>query len=426
MRIRFIYPAWQRLEPQTHYVLPPLGVAMAAELTPSCHEVSIEDDNIAPVDAAASADLVGISLMLAAQAPRAFAIADAYRRRGVPVVIGGLSARPLADACAGHADAVVLGEAEGVWPALVRDASQGRLRPLYRREGHVPPREFAVPRRDLLDAARYAYRGLPMMELLETSRGCRFACPQCQVPALSGTRLRARPLRATVEEATAIAGERVFIVDNSPEQDEAYEKRLFRALAGLGKRWVSHSISDTPEILRLAERAGWWFVLQTVTAPSPRVRERIRRYHDHGIAVGAFVTFGLDEHGPDSFGRIVDFLKAARVDTAEFNILTPYPGTPLFGRLKREGRLLHEDWGLYNSGNVVFRPKRMSQARLARGVNWAWQEYYREQSQAERMFRIYRKIARLKDFKPEAGPSRRVIPYQSAGTDALWGRAVRP
>lgn len=425
MIIRLIYPAWQRLEPQTHYALAPLGAALVAGLTPRGHEVSLRDDNIHPVRARRDADLVGISLMLVCQAPRAFAIADAYRRLGVPVVIGGLSAGLLADDCRRHADAVVEGEAEGVWPGLVRDASLGRLRPLYRRSGLARPREFGRPCRGLLSPVDYSYRGLPMMELLETSRGCGLGCPQCCVPGVKGGHLRLRPLSATVADAERIAGDRVFIVDNSLEQDEAYERRLFRALAGLGKRWVSHSISDSPGILRLAQRAGWWFVLQTVTGPSPRLRERIRRYREHGLAVGAFVILGLDEHGPDSFRRIVDFLRETQVDTAEFNILTPFPGTPLFARLEREGRLLHRDWGDYHTGSVVFRPKRMSAGRLLRGFRWAWEEFYREESQAEMMSRVYRKV--LADgWRPVAGTGRKVIPHQRAGREALWGRGAVP
>jgi radical SAM superfamily enzyme YgiQ (UPF0313 family) len=423
MRIRLVSPAWQRLEPQTHYALAPLGAAMVAGLTPRSHEVLICDDNIRPVRARRDADLVGISLMLVCQAPRAFAIADAYRRLGVPVVIGGGSAGLLADACRRHADAVVVGEAEGLWSEVVRDARRGRLRPLYRRSALARPRQFAVPRRGLLSPADYSYRGLPMMELLETSRGCSLSCPQCCVPATQGRRLRMRPVAATAAEAARLSGDRVFIVDNSLEQDEAYERRLFGALAGLGKRWVSHSISDSPALLGLAARAGWWFVLQTVTAPSPRLRERIRRYQDHGLAVGAFVILGLDEHCPDSFRRLVDFLQESRVDTAEFNILTPFPGTPLFARLKAEGRLLHEDWGRYNTGHVVFRPRRMSAQRLRQGFLWAWEEFYRESSQAEMMSRVYRK-ALAPDWRPAAGPGRKVIPHQRAGRGALWGRVA--
>lgn len=425
MRIRLISPAWQRLEPQTHYALAPLGAAMVAGLTPRGHEVSLRDDNIRPVRARRDADLVGLSLMLVCQAPRAFAIADSYRRLGIPVVIGGLSAGPLAEDCGRHADAVVVGEAEGVWPEVVRDARRRRLRPLYRRPELARPREFAVPRRDLVNPADYSYRGLPMMEPLETSRGCGLACPQCSVPGVKGDHLRTRPLAATAAEAASLLGGRVFIVDNSLEQDEAYEKRLFGALAGLGKRWVSHSISDSAELLKLAARAGWWFVLQTVTAPSARLRERIRRYHDHGLAVGAFVTLGLDEHGPDSFRRIVDFLQETKVDTAEFNLLTPFPGTPLFARFKSEGRLLHEDWGRYNTGSVVFRPQRMSARRLLRGLHWAWREFYREQSQAEMMSRIYRKVL-ARDWRPSAGAGGKVIPHQRAGRQALWGRGTAP
>ena len=422
MRIRLVYPSWQRIQHQTHYVLPPLGVATVAALTPAGHEVSIADENVAPVDASAPADLVGISVMLISQLPRAFAIADEYRGRGVPVVIGGLSASCLPAECGRHADAVVVGEAESVWDRVVADAQQRRLQPLYRREGFSRPEEFPVPRRDLLDPRHYTFRGLRMMDLIETSRGCRFGCLPCQVPYLCGRRIRPRAVADVVAEMRSLTCERVFVVDNSLEQDEDYQRRLLPAMAGMGKSWVSHPITARPDILKLAVRAGWWLVYQSVLGPSPRIREKVRRYHDHGIAVEATILFGLDEHGPDIFRRTVDFLREADVDIAEFTVLTPFPGTPLFDAMKRDGRLLHEDWARYNAESVVFRPARMSPEELQQGYLWAWEEFYREQSQAAHMFRLLRRLPSLRDWRPEAQAPDRVIPHQKAGPRAVWGR----
>lgn len=422
MRIKLVYPTWQRIQYQTHYVLPPLGVTVVAALTPAGHEVTITDENVAPVDYDEPVDLVGISTMLVAQAPRAFKIADEFRSRGVPVVLGGLTVTCLPELSSRHADAVVLGEAEGVWPRLVEDFARGGMKPVYQREGFADASEFPVARRDLLDPSRYTYRGVRMMDLIETSRGCRFGCFPCQVPYVAGKHHRVRDVEAVVDEMAAIECDRVFIVDNAMEQNEDHERALFKAMPRAGKSWVAHPISAKPDILELAARSGCWFVYHAIFGESDKIREKIRMMHEFGIAVQGTILLGTDNHGPDIFKRMVDFLLDCDLDLAEFTVLTPFPGTPFFDEMKKAGRLLHEDWGLYNAENVVFRPARMTPLQLEDGYRFMWESFYKEESQPAKMFRLYRRLVDRQGWSPPiAPPEARPVPNQTAGLGALWG-----
>jgi radical SAM superfamily enzyme YgiQ (UPF0313 family) len=401
VRISLVFPKWERLPMQTPFVLPPLGVAVVAGLTPKGHEVSIIDENVAPVDFKEKLDLVGVGAMLTCQVPRAFAIADSFREAGVRVVLGGQAVTRLASEAGQHADAVVLGEAEGVWPSVVADAMRGRLKHVYRSQGLPEGPQIAGPARDLLVHPGYSYRGLRMMDLLETSRGCRFDCFFCQTPGLAGRAFRPRDLDAVAAELAGIPGERVFWVDNSPEQDEAHEREMFRLLKSSRKRWVSHSISSKPDIVKLAASSGCWYLYLPVWGVSDVFRQRVRLLRDHGIGVEATAIFGLDGHGPDVFKRMVDFLLELSVELAEFTVLTPFPGTRMFDDMKSSGRLIHEDWGRYNAGRAVFKPAKMTPEKLEAGCRWAWEEFYAEVPQRLRMARLLRGV--LPAWSPEPG-----------------------
>jgi radical SAM superfamily enzyme YgiQ (UPF0313 family) len=422
MRVKLVYPTWQRIQYQTHYVLPPLGITVVAALTPSRHQVTITDENVEPVDFDEPVDLVGIGTMLVSQAPRAFAIADEFRRRGVKVVLGGLTVTCLPELARQHADAVVLGEAEGIWPKVLEDAERGELKAVYKREGFADPSEFPVPRRDLLKPQAYTYRGVRMMDLIETSRGCKFGCFPCQVPFVAGKAHRTRDIETVVDEMAALECDRMFIVDNALEQTEDHERALFKAMPRAKKSWVSHPISCVPDILDLARESGCWFVYHAIHDTTPKLRERIKLMHAHGIAVEGTILLGLDSHGPDVFKRMCDFLLECDLDLAEFTVLTPFPGTPFFDEMKRSGRLLHEDWGKYNAENVVFKPAKMTAKQLEDGYLYMWDQFYKNESQPAKMFRLYRRLLDSKGWlPPAAGRETRPIPNQSAGAGALWG-----
>lgn len=426
MRIRFIYPTWERIYYQTKYILPPLGVLVVGALTPEDVEVTLTDENVETIDFDEKPDLVAISTMLLAQAKRGFEIADEFRARGVPVVMGGLSVTTLPEEAAKHADAIVIREAEGVWPELIEDFRKGQLKKKYERGMFAEGVEIATPRRSMLNKPLYNYRGMEMLDLIETSRGCRFGCYPCQVPMVSGKKHRIKAIDRVIEEMASIPNDRLFIVDNSLEQNEAHQKELFQAMidAKLNKKWVSHPLSVKPEILELAALAGCWYVYHAIYKPSDLIRDRVKMIHDFGIGVEGTIMVGLDNHTTDIFKRIVDFLLEIELDLAEFTVLTPFPGTKVFDTMKADGRILHEDWSKYNAEQVVYQPIKMTPDELQKGYQYCWEEFYREIPEPERMFRLFRRLKKRHRWNPvlsRPGEGQ----FKAAGVAGrLWGGVV--
>jgi radical SAM superfamily enzyme YgiQ (UPF0313 family) len=394
MRFHLIYPRWPKLPGQTRFDLPPLGVLHAAACVPSGVDVTITDENVQELDPARDDELVGISMMLTCQTPRGFAIADELRARGRTVVLGGLAVALHEEEARRHADAVVVGEGEGLIEALVRDFAAGRLQPVYRRERRPDIAKLPLPRRELLDKRRfYTHKGWELVDLVETSRGCRFRCAPCCTPFLGGRRHRIKPLDrvlADMERCSRL----LFIVDNSLEQDVEYQKTLFGAMAGLGKRWVSHPITPDPAVLRLARDAGAWYVYHAVYTISDKIRDRVKLFHDHGIRVEGTILLGLDEHDEEFLKRFIDFLATIELDLAEFTVLTPFPHTEFGEKLEAEGRIIDRDWSHYDAAHVVFRPRRMTPETLQRLYEDAWREFYRAESQTLRMAKLLLPVVR--------------------------------
>lgn len=395
MNLKLVYPRWPKLMRQTEFHLPPHGpVVMAAALPPEV-SVTFVDENVQELDLDDRPDAVAISMMLTGQVRRGWEIADAYRRRGVPVVFGGIATMLHAEETMAHADAVFLGEAEGRLEALFDDLRRGRLKPVYDHLREPPPIEtVGTARRDILRRELYNYRGVQMVDLVHASRGCRYNCYPCCVSYLGGRVFRPRPIEKTIAEMAAIDNNRLFIVDNSLAQDTKWELDLFREMIPLKKKWCCHPIEDDPTVLDLAARAGAWYVYQAVFDTSDRIRDRIRRYHDHGIGVEGTVLLGLDEQSEDDIRRLVDFLLEIELDLAEFTVLTPFPRTRAYDELHREGRILSYDWDDYTADKVVFQPKQMSAGRLQELLAYAWDTFYRDESQSLKMSKLFARVIR--------------------------------
>jgi radical SAM superfamily enzyme YgiQ (UPF0313 family) len=395
MRLQIIYPRWAKLHRQTEFHLPPHGPVVFAACLPADVEAELIDENLEPLRFDPELDLVCISMMLTIQVRRGWEIADRYRALGVPVICGGIATMLHAEETGRHADAVFLGEAEGRMEGLLADLRAGALRPVYDHLHDPPPIEAVGPaRRDLLKRELYNYKGVQMVDLVHASRGCRFNCYPCCVAFLGGRRFRPRPIAATIAEMAAIDNNRLFIVDNSLAQDRQWELDLFREMIPLKKKWCCHPIENHPRVLDLAAQAGAWYVYQAVFDTSDKIRERIRRYHDHGIGVEATVLLGLDHHTEDEIKRLVDFLLEVRLDLAEFTVLTPFPHTPARRELAAQGRILTDDWDAYTADRVVFQPKQMSPERLAALLDYAWETFYREEPQRLKMFKLLQDVAR--------------------------------
>jgi len=391
MKVLLIAPAWhsplQGGAPRQKALFPPLALPLLAALTPPDVQVRLVDEAVEDVDPGADVDLVGISAMTT-QAPRAYEIADVFRGRNAQVVLGGMHPSALPEEAAQHADAVVIGEAEGVWPRVVEDAQRRRLRRFYVGDGPPDLSALPAPRRSLLKPAGYVTTAV-----LQTTRGCPFSCAFCAVSSFFGRTYRFRPVEEVIQEVAALRDRLVFFLDDNIVGAPAYAKRLFDRLADLGKDWVSQASLTMLKhcaLLRSAARSGCkglfvgfeslsegtlrrWGKTFNVATP---YWEAINRLHDLGIGVIGSFMFGADEDGPDVFERTVDFAERAHLDAAQFSILTPLPGTRLHDEMQREGRLIERDWAMYDGGHVVFEPRRMSVERLQEGFRCALAQAY--------------------------------------------------
>jgi len=314
------------------------------------------------------------------------------------VVLGGMHVTALPREAARHADAVVLGEAEGVWPQVLRDASRRRLRRFYRADRHPNLAGLPAPRRDLYRPGAYLTTAT-----VQTSRGCPFACDFCTVTRFFGRTYRWRPVDDIIRELSALGERLVFFVDDNIFGAPARARELFTSLIPLKLKWVGQSsinIARNPELLALAARSGCrglFIGLESLVPGNLRdigksllnrvedYREAITRIQRHGIGVeGAFI-FGLDGDDPGIFSRTVAFARRVGLAAAQFGLLTPFPGTPLRERLQREKRILHSDWSHYTISNVVFKPRNMTPEALQAGFEWAYRSFYSYTSIARRL-----------------------------------------
>jgi radical SAM superfamily enzyme YgiQ (UPF0313 family) len=282
---------------------------------------------------------------------------------------------------------------------------------------HPPIESVGTARRDLYRRELYNHKGVQMVDLFHASRGCRFSCYPCAVSYLGGRSFRPRPMDKVLEELAAIDNNRLFIVDNSLAQDRDWEMELFREMIPLKKKWISHTIEDDPEVLDLAAQAGAWYVYQAIYDTSDYIKERVRRYHDHGIGVEGTILLGLDNQTEDDIKRLIDFLLGIKLDLAEFTVMTPFPHTKAWDDMIRQGRIFDRDWDHYNAGQVVFTPKRMSAERLQELYGYAWKTFYEDETQEEKMFHLlYAVASREMDDGTYRPPTRRLA-RKSFGKD---------
>ncbi|MDP2756220.1 MAG: B12-binding domain-containing radical SAM protein [Desulfurivibrionaceae bacterium] len=419
MKFKLIYPKWAKLDRQTEFHLPPHGPVVFAAALPAYVDVDFTDENLEAIDFDEAVDFVGISMMLTVQVKRGWEIADLYRKKGIKVIFGGIATMLHAEETMAHADAVFLGEAEGRMEQVFADFRRNQLQPCYDFINERPDIGLVGPaRRDLLNRKLYNYKGVQMVDLVHASRGCRFNCYPCAVSYLGGRVFRPRPIDKAVAEMAGIDNNRLFIVDNSLAQNTQWEMDLFREMIPLKKKWCSHPIEDKPEVLDLAARAGAWYVYQAVFDTSDYIKERIKRYHDHGIGVEGTILLGLDNHDEDFIKRLIDFLLEIELDLAEFTVLTPFPHTKAWEELNRQNRILSRDWNDYSADKVVFQPKQMSPDRLQGLLDYAWNTFYQDESQKFKMVKLFQQVVKKEMADDTFQPRDRSLSGQSFGRDA--------
>lgn len=393
MKFKLIYPKWKKLPGQTTFNLPPHGPVVFAASLPKNIEVSFTDENVEDINFDEDCDFVGVSMMLSTQVKRGWEIAKEFQKRGKQVIFGGISTMLHAEETMQYADSVFLGESESRMEEVILDWKRGKLKKVYNFMGKPAAIESVGPaRRDLYKRELYNHKGVQMVDLYHASRGCKFSCYPCAVSYLGGRCFRPRPVSKAIEELETIENNRLFIVDNSLAQNKEWELELFEAMIPLKKKWISHTIEDDPKVLDMASKAGAWYVYQAVYDTSDYIKERVKRYHDYGIGVEGTILLGLDNQTEDDILRLIDFLLEINLDLAEFTVLSPFPHTKAYDDLLRQGRIFDHDWNHYNAGQVVYQPKHMSPERLQELYDYAWDIFYKDETQEEKMFKLFAQV----------------------------------
>ncbi len=351
------------------FLVPPLNLMLLAALMPPGVDVHIIDERTTKIDFNDRVDLVGITAMTC-DVMRAYEIADAYRSRGVGVIIGGIHATVLPHEAAQHADAVVIGEAEYVLPELIDDYRRGKLRQFYQASRFHDLKSLPYPRRDLLDDRYYITRNL-----MQTTRGCPHRCKFCSISITAGLKFRCRPVQDLVGEIEAADSAFLGFVDDNINGNPRYARDVFNALRPLGVRWYGDAtilIAEDEDLLDAAAASGCKVMLigfeslsqDTLTGIHKRFNrpdrflELIQRIRSRGIGVIGNFILGLDGDHEDGGKQLLEFLEAAKLELAQVKILTPYPGTATFEEMDQAGRLLSKRWSDFDTsrGNVVFQP----------------------------------------------------------------------
>ena len=388
--------------------VPSLGLLKVAALTTaSGWEVIVRDEKVESLDLNLDADLVGISA-LTTTVQRGYELSDHFRRRGIKTVMGGMHVSCLPEEALQHADSVVIGEAEGLWPTVLKDFEQNALKSIYRHENGLPPLANA-PRPDweLFRSKKY----LPI-HCVETTRGCPMDCEFCAVTNAFGGQYRNRPQEEVLDE---LAGLRpfegwltlkrlVFFIDDNIVSNRAYAREFLARIADRKLNWfgqASLNIANQPEILDLCQKSGCRGLFmgfeslapETLASVGKRVNrpgeylEVVKKIHDHGIGIDGSFVFGFDTDDNSVFDRTAEFVLKAKLEVVYFSILTPYPGTRLHNRLSQEGRILTRDWSLYDANHVVFQPKNLTPDQLLDGYCRAYKEVYSVPSICKRLWK---------------------------------------
>jgi len=377
--------SWRRII--TGY--PIITLPHIASITPKKHSVKIINENYDDIDFDEDVDLIGIT-SYTMTAPRVYEIADEFRKRGKTVILGGYHPTAMPDEAKQHADSVIMGMAETSWPRAIEDFEKGKLKPIYERDHDFDISKIPGLRRELI-------MHNPFLGAIQTTRGCTNRCEFCAISSFCGNIIKQRPIKDVVQEIKNMPNKLFIIHDPHLTLHRKYAMELFEEIIKekIHKGWVANGTADIlgkvdEKFLNLAHKAGCveWFVgfesvnqeaLNNIKKTHNKVedfKKMIKRVHDYGMTIQGGIIFGFDEDTPDTFDTTIETINDWDIDVLEVNILTPYPGTPLFERLDRDGRILTRDWSRYNQIDVVFQPKNMTVEELYLGSRQVAKEFY--------------------------------------------------
>ncbi len=399
------------LHKTTRYWTSGITLPYLKALTPPGHGVSFVDELFSDVDLQRECDVVGITAM-GPQIKRAYDLADHFRGRGCRVVLGGTWVTLTPEESLMHADAVVAGEAEDVWPQLLADFCEGRSRGIYR----------ATKWHSLQGLPRIDYTTLPLLKYeafksswlyrmyfhwpVLFSRGCPHPCEYCAVQTYYQRNFRTRPVAEVIEDLRtikALGANRILFLDDNPIAHPEAAKELFRAMIPLRMKWASQStinIARDPELLDLAARSGCVSLsigLESINQESldsvnkgfnlpQRFSRDLAAIRAKGMHVIALLMVGLDGDSVDTFQRSLAFLIANKIAFLKLFTPCPYPGTKYYDDMARAGRILVQDWGRYDYGSPLIRPAHMTGEQMMDGFKYVYEGFYSTRAIAKRLF----------------------------------------
>ncbi|RLF37160.1 MAG: B12-binding domain-containing radical SAM protein [Thermoplasmata archaeon] len=375
-----------------------LAFPILAALTPREYEIEVAEGGFDDINFDGDYDLVGITCVTI-NALLAYKIADEFRRRRVTVVLGGYHPSALPEEAKQHADAVVVGEAEETWPQLLHDFKNNSLKPFYIQRKPVDAKNIPKLRLDIYPKNA----SVPLM----ATRGCPYNCEFCAISHMGFRKIfRMRKIDDVIGDINALPSNFFIFYDNSLTISPKYTKELFRKMMGLNKSFAAYGNVDVlqkdEELLKLSSEAGCrsWFIgfdsiceesLNEIGKISNKVDyylKAVTKIHDYGMMVQGSFIFGFDHDTLDVFKKTDEFIRVSEIDHISINILTPFPGTPLFRRFKSEGRILTYDWSRYDpGGDVVFQPKHMTPEELYQNAKDLHKKWYSTPANVRRIFR---------------------------------------
>jgi radical SAM superfamily enzyme YgiQ (UPF0313 family) len=407
-KVLLVAPISEGFQGRNHvFSLPFLSLPTLAAYMPEGTEVEIAHEKHTTVNYDGDYDMVAITVMTPC-APRGYEIADRFRAKGVPVVLGGVHTTVMPDEASEHADAICIGEGEAIWPTIVEDCRAGTLKSVYTNP-NIGAKDFTLrtPRRELTQVGQY-YGGTVQAHFMETTRGCPYDCDFCAVTTFFGQRYRTRTVDEIETEINDIGipllkrnGKRSFMKHIIAFTDDNFfgavkhSAAVLEMLRKYDVRWFGQTtlrMTDRPELLELCRASGCLGFEIGFESLAPRKYrksgwdrssgldqeqyfiERCHLLHSYGIGINGSMIFGQDEDELDVFQRYVDFIQKARINTPYLTILTPYPGTPLYYKFQEDGRLLHREWEKYDTAHCVFQPTNMTPEQLEAGYRWAWRQ----------------------------------------------------